>query len=181
MAKNDHAHSLKLVQSIRLLCGDHEAQAFSDTFRLSKSADATKKFRWAQAVCACLEEHYDTEMLIRIRKGCRCNDGKTIADKLSRYLKQASSIESFVKTFNEQESFANIRYISDHKIQFCYPQCYCACVKRIPEKISKIWCYCTLGNAEAIFKEVFQKDDIKVALLESIKTGGKQCTIEVEW
>jgi hypothetical protein len=46
--------------------------------------------------------------------------------------------------------------------------------------VSRTWCYCTLGNAEGIFKEVFKKE-IKVTLLESIKTGGDRCVIEVEW
>lgn len=47
-------------------------------------------------------------------------------------------------------------------------------------EVSRTWCYCTLGNAEGIFKEVFKKE-IKVTLLESIKTGGDRCVIEVEW
>ncbi|MBQ8548082.1 MAG: hypothetical protein IJ427_06240 [Lachnospiraceae bacterium] len=63
---------------------------------------------------------------------------------------------------------------------FCYPECYCACVKRIPKELSKTWCYCTLGNAEEIFKLIFGKE-VKVTLLESIKTGGNRCAIEVTW
>lgn len=71
-------------------------------------------------------------------------------------------------------------YISDNNILFCYPECHCACVKRILQKLSKTWCYCTLGNTDGIFSTVFQRD-VKVTLLEGIKTGSDKCVIEVEW
>lgn len=79
-----------------------------------------------------------------------------------------------------RKGFASLEYISDNKILFCYPECYCACVKRVSGELSRAWCYCTLGNAEGIFREVFKKE-IKVTLFESIKTGGEKCVIEVEW
>lgn len=63
---------------------------------------------------------------------------------------------------------------------FCYPECYCACVKRVPKELSKTWCYCTLGNAKGIFEEVFKKE-VEVKLVESIKTGSSRCNIEVVW
>ena len=37
-----------------------------------------------------------------------------------------------------------------------------------------------LGNAEGIFRELLKKD-VKVTLLESIKSGADKCVIEVEW
>ncbi|MFQ9516651.1 MAG: hypothetical protein ACLRZ9_12615 [Eubacterium sp.] len=46
--------------------------------------------------------------------------------------------------------------------------------------MSKTWCYCTLGNAEGIFRNVLKKD-AKVSLGESIKSGSDKCVIEVEW
>ena len=108
------------------------------------------------------------------------HDGKSIANKILKYLNKANSIEEFVTNFNAKENFAKLEYISDNKILFCYPECYCACVKRVPQPLSMAWCYCTLGNAEGIFTEVFKKD-VKVTLLESIKTGSDRCVIEVEW
>ncbi len=180
MAANDNAHSVRMVESLRNYDGEKAAQEFEVLFPLSKSADVGKKFRWAECVCRYLEEHYDADAIIAIRKNCRCNDGKSIANKLLKYLKQSDKIEDFVRLFNERESFASLEYLSEHKLRFIYPQCYCACVKRDPRQLSKAWCYCTLGNAEGIFQEVFQKE-VKVDLLESIKTGGNRCVIEVQW
>ena len=124
--------------------------------------------------------NFDTDTIKTIRKECRCNDGKSIAGKLLKYLNKADSIKGFVDLFNQNETFAFLEYISDNKILFCYPECYCACVKRVPQELSETWCYCTLGNAEGIFSKVFKKD-VKVTLLKSIKTGADQCVIEVEW
>lgn len=180
MAKNDNAHSLRLAASIRQHIGDTAGNEVEEKLPLSKAADIGKKFEWAQNICAYLDTNYDIETITAIRKDCRCNDGKSIANKLLKYLNKADSIKSFVSSFNASETFAFLVYIADSRIRFCYPECYCACVKRVPGELSKTWCYCTLGNAEGIFKEVFG-EGVKVALLESIKSGGDQCVIEVEW
>lgn len=180
MAKNDNAHSIRMVESLRKNVGTKAAEEFEETYILSKSANIDKKYEWAKKVCGYLEENYDTATIISIRKECRCNDGKSISNKLLKYLNKATDIEEFVRLFNQEESFAFMEYISEHKILFCYPQCYCACVKRVPQKLSKSWCYCTLGNAEGIFRCVFKKD-VKVSLRESIKSGSDKCVIEVEW
>ncbi|MDD5900851.1 MAG: DUF6144 family protein [Lachnospiraceae bacterium] len=180
MVKNDNAHSVRMVGSLTKTVGNIVAKEFEEKFPLSKSANIEKKFRWAKNTCDFLEERFDTETIIEIRKKCRCNDGKAVADKILKYLNRSDNMKDFVNSFNANETFATMEYISENKIRFCYPECYCACVKRISEKMSKTWCYCTLGNAEGIFKEVFKKD-IKVSLLESIKSGGNRCVIEVSW
>ena len=180
MAKNDNAQAVRLVSSLRQYAGHATAEEFGDKYPLSKSASIEKKYDWARNTCSYLEEHFETDAIIAIRKECRCNDGKSIAKKLLKYLGRADSIEEFVDLFNGSETFASLQYINDHAILFCYPQCYCACVKRVPGELSKTWCYCTLGNAEGIFREVFKKE-VKVTLLGSIKTVADKCTIKVEW
>lgn len=180
MAKNDNAHSLRMVESLKRNIGEAEACEFEEKYPLSKSADIQKKFEWAKVTCSYLEEQFDPDTILKVRKECRCNDGKSIANKILKYMNKSDGIEAFVNLFNQNETFAVLEYISDNKILFCYPECYCACVKRIPQELSATWCYCTLGNAEEIFKEVFKKE-VKVTLLESIKTGSDKCVIEVEW
>lgn len=180
MPKNDNVNSIRMIDSLNKNVGPDAAKEFEEKYPLSKSADFQKKFVWAKKVCGYLDEHFDEAAIISIRKECRCNDGKSIADKLLKYLNKTDSIKEFVSLFNQNETFASLEYISDNKILFCYPECYCPCVKRVPQEVSRSWCYCTLGNAEGIFKKVF-KCDVKAALLESIKTGGAKCVIEVEW
>lgn len=180
MAKNDNAHSVRLVNSLKRNAGYDIAQEFEQKYPLSKSANIEKKFEWAKAACSYLEEHFDKDTMIQIRKDCRCNDGKSIADKLLKYLNRADSIEGFVSLFNQNETFAFLEYISENKILYCYPECYCSCVKRVSQELSGTWCYCTLGNAEKIFSEVFKKE-VQVTLLQSIKTGADKCVIEIQY
>lgn len=180
MAKNDNAHSVRLAAAIGKHLGDAAGREFEQSLPLSKSATAEKKYLWAKKVCDYLEARYDAHTIISIRKECRCNDGKSIAEKLLKYLNKAESMEAFVKSFNEKENFASLEYLSECKLLFCYPECYCACVKRADGLLTGAWCSCTLGNAESIFRQVFQRD-VKVTLRESIKTGGTRCAIEVEW
>ena len=180
MAKNDNAHAVRFTDSLRVHAGENCAEEFAQMYPLSKSADIDKKFKWAQNVCSYLEENFGTEKIIEIRKDCRCNDGSSIAKKLLKYWSAADSTAQFVDAFNQKETFAFLEYMTENKIRFCYPECYCACVKRVPETLSKTWCYCTLGNAEAIFRAVFG-ENVTVSLIESIKSGAERCTIEVEW
>lgn len=180
MPKNDNAHSIRLVDSLKRNVGYDTAKEFEGKYPLSKNATIEKKYEWATDACIYLEDQFDTATIIQIRKDCRCNDGKSIASKLLKYLNNTDSIEAFVEKFNQNETFASIEYISDNNILFCYPKCYCACVKRIPQEVSKTWCYCTLGNAEGIFSSVFKKD-VKVTLIESIKSGANKCVIDVKW
>lgn len=180
MAKNDNAHSLRLVKSLKRNAGSDAAKEFEEKYPLSKSAAIEKKYEWAKGACAYLEDHFDTAAIIQIRKACCCNDGASIANKLLKYLHRAGSLKEFADSFNQNETFARIEFISEHHILFCYPECYCACIKRVSQNVSKTWCYCTLGNAEGIFTRVFNRD-VKVTLLESIKSGAEQCVISVEW
>lgn len=180
MAKNDNAQSIRMAEGLKKYVGCDKAKEFEEAYPLGKSASIDKKYEWAKRACDYLEKNLDIDTIIQVRKECRCNDGKTIADKILKYFNKAESVKQFVELFNANESFASFEYITDNKILFCYPQCYCACVKRVPEELSITWCYCTLGNAECIFKQVFKKE-IQVRLLESIKTGGRRCVIEVNW
>ncbi len=180
MPKNDNAHALRLAASLSAHIGEDAARVFEEAHPLSKSANVETKFAWAKAVCEYLDGQYDEETIRRIRRDCRCNDGKAIADKLLRYLKNADNLSAFVDAFNRGEAFAQMEYLSENALHFIYPECYCACVKRAEGDLSRAWCACTLGNAEAIFSRVFGKD-VRATLAESIKTGGTRCVIRVEW
>ena len=180
MPKNDNAHSLRLAESLKNNHCPALAEQLENQYPLSKSATIEKKFEWAQQVCSFLESNLVEKDIINVRKACICNDGASNAKKLLKYLSKASDTKEFVELFNQNENFASLEYISENKLLFCYPECYCGCVKRIPEKLTKTWCYCTIGFAESMFGKVFQKD-IKVTLKESIKTGAKRCAMVVEW
>lgn len=180
MSKNDNAHSRRLVESLKKNNNTDLAEQLENQHPLSKSASVEKKFEWAKQACSLLEDNLREEERIKVRKACICNDGATNAKKLLKYLNKSSNIKEFVEEFNRNETFASMEYISENALLFCYPECYCGCVKRISENLTKTWCYCTIGFAESMFGKVFQKS-VKVTLTESIKTGASRCVMKVEW
>ena len=180
MQKNDNAHSLRLVESLKKNNCPELAEQLENEYPLSKSASIEKKFQWAQQTCSFLENNLGEDEIINIRKNCICNDGASNAKKIIKYLNKASGTKEFVELFNKNETFASMEYIADNKLLFCYPECYCGCVKRVPENLTRTWCYCTIGFAESMFGKVFQRD-VKVTLTESIKNGAKRCAMVVEW
>lgn len=60
MQKNDNAHSIRMVNSLRKNLDDNVAKDFEKAHPLSKSANIEKKFEWAQSTCDYLEKNYDT-------------------------------------------------------------------------------------------------------------------------
>ncbi len=93
MAKNDNAHSIRFIDSLRKNIGNDVAEEFAEKYPLSKSANIEKKYEWAKNVCEYLDGHFDAETVMTLRKECRCNDGKSIANKIIKYLNKADSIE----------------------------------------------------------------------------------------
>ena len=180
MPKNDNAHALRLAESLKKNNYVELAEQLSRECPLSKSASIEKKFEWAKQACSLLEENLGEKEIVTVRKACICNDGTSNAKKLLMYLNKTFNIKEFVEVFNANETFATMEYISENALLFCYPECYCGCVKRIPDNLTKAWCYCTIGFAESMFGKVFQTD-VKVTLKESIKTGANRCAMLVEW
>lgn len=180
LAKNDNAHATRMVESIKNVLGLKEAQDYEAKYHLSKAANIDKKFAWAKDTCEYLEKEYDQDTIMKIREKCICNDGKSTAMKMIKYIKKTSDVAEFVDLFNQNESFASIEYISNNKILFCYPECYCGCVKRINQQLPETWCYCTLGYTKSLFTQVFNKE-VKVQLIDSIKKGDSRCAVSVEW
>ncbi|MCI8442330.1 MAG: hypothetical protein HFG27_07355 [Provencibacterium sp.] len=180
MAKNDHAHAIRMAESLKRRVNEAAAADFVARLALSKSAGIEKKYEWAKTACLYLEERFDENTIQELRKECSCSDGKSAAKRMKGYLRRAGRMREFVAVFNRSESFAQMEYLSENSLLFCYPECYCACIKRVPGEISKSWCYCTLGNAEGIFREVFQKQ-VRASLVKSIKSGADRCVISIGW
>lgn len=180
MPKNDNAHSLRMTAAIRDVLGEEAAADFEMRFSLSKAASIEKKFQWAQAACLDLTERFDKETLLRVREKCICNDGASTARLLRRYKNEAGSLQGMVELFNSRETFAWLEYVSDRELIFCYPQCYCGCVKRVEGLLPEAWCYCTIGYTKKLFEQVLE-EPVQAQLLESVKTGGKRCAVRVTW
>ena len=176
MAKNDNSHALKFFHSLSELDGG-AAEEFAREHPLSKSADYKKKFAWAKAQCEFLEERFSPEEIGKVRARCHCEAGAAMAKRMRGYLEKSEGLSEFARIFNEREKYVTLE-AADGGLLFVYPECYCACVKRTPEPISRTWCLCTLGHIRGLMSQVLGREP-QVELLETIKSGGERCIVKV--
>ncbi len=177
MAKNDNIHAIRFYNSLCRL-NEEAAAKFAKVHPLSKSADHRKKFCWAQEQCEFLEENFSPEEVEEVRSRCHCEAPGTLAKRMRRYLQDTDNLEEFAAQFNAKEKYVTLEAAPDGLL-LCYPECYCACVRRAEEPISRTWCLCTLGHVKSLFYQVLDRE-VEVRLLESIKTGGTRCVVQVK-
>ena len=176
MPKNDNAHAIRFYNSLAQL-DESAALEFAQRYPLSKSADMEKKFAWAQAQCTFLEERFSPEELESVRARCHCEAGAALAKRMRGYLSKSEDLPAFVRIFNEKEKSVTLEAV-EGGLLFIYPECYCSCVKRVAEPISKTWCLCTLGYVGGLFRQVLDRE-VEVRLLETVKSGGERCVVKV--
>lgn len=178
MPRNDNPHALRLTEAIRNQRGDSAADAFAGAYPLTKSADVEKKFRWACEVCAALDAQFGTADAAALRRACRCNDGRTMARQIAGCIRKAGSLAAACPLFTQQNPYAFLEYVSDHELIFGYHACVCSCVKRAEGVLPLLWCECSAGYAEAMFRQIFS-EGVQVELLGSVRAGGARCEMRV--
>ena len=84
-----------------------------------------------------------------------------------------------IERYDVNEDYAHSGIIKAGDFYYLiYPQCYCSCVKRNPEQLSRTWCYCTLGYSKRMFENIFGTE-VQVELLSSVKMGDDNCRIRI--
>ena len=176
MPKNDNPHALRFYNSLAEL-SQAAAVEFAQAHPLSKSADYKKKFAWAQAQCDFLEDRFSKEDIKAVRSRCHCEAGAALAGRMRKYLERTSSTEDFAAMFNEREKYVTLQAVPGGLL-LVYPECYCACVKRVEEPISTTWCLCTLGHVKGLFYMALGRE-VEAELIKTIKSGAERCEVKV--
>lgn len=177
MAKNDNAHALRLYNSLEIHCGNEVAEEFASKYQLSKSANIEKKFEWANNVCQFLSGRYDDEEVMNIRMDCACGPEIGKCKKVKEIFDKVVSPENFVDRVNKLNLGYTLEYDGESYF-LIYPQCYCSCVKNIPQNLPEAWCYCTIGYTKRMFEFAFEYE-VEVELINSVKLGADNCRIRV--
>ncbi len=180
MAKNDHPHAMRMYQALSDVKDSAYADSFTEKYPLSKSANVEQKHRWACACCNYLEQHCTPDEATSIRRACRCNDGKTMANAILSAIRKADGLASACELFTQQNQYAFLEFVNDHELFFGYHACVCSCVKRSEQDVPLLWCECSVGYALSMFRMVFG-ESVEVSLLESVKSGGSCCKMRITW
>lgn len=179
MPKTDNPHALRLYESLLKHSSEEVAQRIANGTALSKSANAEKKFAWAERICGELEKEFDTDLVKAIRMDCACGPGAGKIHQLRKLFLKTENMDDFAEKMNGQNKGFTMEH-RDHCLYLIYPECYCSCVKQVEKEISKAWCSCTLGYTKTMFEGILGQE-VEVTLLESVKTGGKVCRIQVRY
>ncbi|MBO4637504.1 MAG: hypothetical protein J5685_10205 [Clostridiales bacterium] len=178
MAANDNPHVMRFIDSMTSH-GEKEAAAkFAGEHPLDASAGPEKEFEWAGDLCSFLESNYDDETVKAVRMDCACGPEPDFADQLKAVYEKDTDPDKFVDNINKLDLGLSLEYDGD-AYYLIYPECYCACVNTNPAKVSKAWCYCTLGYTRCLFGTIFGKD-VSVKLINSIKLGDETCRIKIK-
>lgn len=180
MPKNDNPHALRLAEALRGHIGDEAAQAFAEAHPLAKSADVGKKYRWACEICEALSAQLDEDTAATVRRDCRCNDGRTMAQQIAGCIRRAGSLAGGCALFTQENPYAFLEYVSERELIFGYHACVCSCVKRAEGPVPLMWCECSCGYALAMFRQVLG-EAVQVDLVGSVRAGGARCEMRVRW
>ncbi len=177
MPKTDNPHSIRLYDSLVKHADEATAQRIAHKIPISKSADADKKFAWAQSICVDLEKEMDDETIKAIRMDCACGPDAGKISSLKKLYRSCPDMEAFAEKATGLKQGYEMKF-EDQSLYLFYPQCYCSCVKRIQQPLSKTWCYCTLGYTKKMFEGILDRP-VTVELLDSVKMGGEKCIIKI--
>jgi len=177
MPKSDNKHAVNLYNSLEKHAGHEVAEDFIEKLPLSKSADYIKKFKWANGVCAYLEERFSNDEIRQIHMECSCDPGSK-AEKVKKLYESSADYDEFCERFNQEYAPANHLSHDDDALYFSYPKCYCSFIQRGDGDVTKSWCACTLGYTDKLFSHALSRK-VKVELLESVKTGGVKCLMKI--
>lgn len=177
MAKNDNPNAVRLYESLVRHEETESAEIIAQTYPLSKSATAEKKFEWAKSICEYLNENYDAKKVSEIRMDCACGPELGKGKKLKDLYEKETDPVAFVQKANNLNQGFTLAF--DGKSYFLtYPQCYCSCVKRVNQTLPKAWCDCALGYTKKMFSYIFSCN-VQVELLSSVKMGDDDCRIKI--
>ena len=179
MFKSDNPQAARFCASLEKHIGEKEANYIDEKFTLKRTADADAKFKWAKDMCIYLDNHYPEEDIIKIRKDCSCSPGEK-AERVKELYESSADMNEFCEKFNREYAPGNQLSFDGKAVYLMYPNCYCSCVKRATGRLTKAWCYCSLGYAEKMFSRAFGRE-VKTALIESCLTGGSKCVMQIRF
>ena len=174
---NNNPHVLRFLDSMAGHGEREAAEQFAQEHPLAESADPGAYFEWAKDVCAFLDGRYDDETVKAIRMDCACGPEAGGNAEIKSIYEKEKDPDRFIEKVNSLDLGFSLEYDGE-AYYLIYPECYCPCVNSHPGKLSKAWCYCTLGYCRHMFEDIFGTE-VQVELLASVKLGDPNCRMSI--
>jgi len=131
---------------------------------------------WVKATMKRLENQFDKDAVVQIRRNCQCGYGMDEKLALVKELLAAStSLEEFG---NLPKANAAGLYSKNGELYLQFPFCPCPMLEGVDHLESDTWCQCTTGYSQVLFEKAFQCQ-VEVELLKSIKMGDDKCLMKI--
>jgi hypothetical protein len=142
--------------------------------------------RWAKRFFDVLDATVDQETREKLMRanGRACHEGS-----LQRHKQPTATVDQFVEFIRSHHGPESARREGD-TVYFNYIQnfsglkvadgyCLCPLVETGPAGLSGTYCFCSVGYVQHMF-ELMAGHPVKVALLDSLKRGGKGCKFKID-
>lgn len=131
---------------------------------------------WVKATMERLENQFDQDTLVQIRRNCQCGYG--MDEKLAL-------LNELVATSANLEEFGSLAkakaaglFCDNGELYLQFPFCPCPMLEEVERLETDTWCQCTTGYSQVIFEKAFQCQ-VAVELLKSVKMGDDKCLMKI--
>ena len=154
----------RLKKSLTKHISKKDAEEFLALIPLDVNAGADQRGLWVENMCRALEDHFDKEEIIEIRKDCYCDENGRL------------QVANMVAVLNE----SGAGWYMEGKVLYTKMfVCECPMLEQGRIHQSLTWCHCTAGYSKALFEHIFERP-VEVEVLQSIKQGFDYCLMRVE-
>jgi hypothetical protein len=154
-------------------------------------ASKDEVYEWIQGAIERFDNLVDENTRIKIMEQCGYNCAKMNENHIERMKKKRekfASLDEFIETeIRNPSKIQRIERAGDQIFQIYSPKnygkgwrCFCSLWQNLPddEQTSRTWCHCSKAFLEKTW-EMYAGKAVKVELVKSSISGGKECKFEI--
>jgi predicted hydrocarbon binding protein len=131
---------------------------------------------WVKATMERLENHFDQDTIVQIRRNCQCGYG--MDERLALVTELVAASTSLEEFGNLAKANAAGLFSDQGELYLQFPFCPCPMLEGVDRLENDTWCQCTTGYSQVLFEKAFQCQ-VEVELLKSIKMGDDKCLMKI--
>jgi len=131
---------------------------------------------WIKTLMESLDSAVDEEVLVRVLENCGRNCiPSSFVEKVKELRNDSEDLDDFLDKLSEV--WPHLEREGD-EIYAVYDKCYCPLVEDFSNKLSRSFCYCSIGWTKELFESALGRY-VKVEFLKSVKQGDSFCKFRI--